>query len=74
MITQNVSTLKIHKLTKEQYDRELAAGRIDPNALYFTTTNEEDYTTKDELAAIEERVAALEAAVAMLRTLGASEA
>ena len=41
MITQNVSTLKIHKLTKEQYDRELAAGRIDPNALYFTTTDEE---------------------------------
>lgn len=73
MITQNVSTLKIHKLTKEQYDRELAAGRIDPNALYFTT-NEKDYTTKDELAAIEERVAALEAAVAMLRTLDASEA
>ena len=36
MITENLSTLKIHKLTQEQYDRELAAGRIDPNALYLT--------------------------------------
>ena len=36
MITENLSTLKIHKLTKEQYDRELAAGRIDPSALYLT--------------------------------------
>ena len=29
MITENLSTLKIHKLTKEQYDREFEAGRID---------------------------------------------
>lgn len=36
MITENLSTLKIHKLTQEQYDREFAAGRIDPNALYLT--------------------------------------
>lgn len=36
MTTQNVSTLKIHKLTQEQYDRELAAGNIDPLALYLT--------------------------------------
>ena len=36
MITENLSTLKIHKLTQEQYDRELAAGRIDENALYLT--------------------------------------
>ena len=35
MITQNVSTLKIHKLTQEQYDRELAAGNIDKNAIYL---------------------------------------
>jgi hypothetical protein len=59
MITQNVSTLKIHKLTKEQYDRELAADRIDPNALYFTTTDEEGvdlsgYATKEELEVIGE--------------------
>ena len=36
MITENISTLKIHKLTQEQYDRELAAGNIDENALYLT--------------------------------------
>lgn len=36
MNTENLSTLKIHKLTQEQYDRELAAGRIDGSALYLT--------------------------------------
>lgn len=36
MITENLSTLKIHKLTQAQYDRELEAGRIDPSALYLT--------------------------------------
>ena len=36
MNIENLSTLKIHKLTQEQYDRELAAGRIDENALYLT--------------------------------------
>ena len=36
MITENLSTLKIHKLTKAQYERELAAGNIDENALYLT--------------------------------------
>lgn len=36
METTNVSTLKIHKLTEDQYKRELAAGRIDENAIYLT--------------------------------------
>lgn len=36
MITENVSTLKIHKLTQEQYDTALAAGNLDENALYLT--------------------------------------
>lgn len=36
MITENLSTFKIHKLTQAQYDRELEAGRIDENALYIT--------------------------------------
>lgn len=35
MITNNLSTLKINKLTQEQYDRELAAGNIDENAIYL---------------------------------------
>lgn len=42
MITENLSTLKIHKLTKAQYERELEAGRIDPNALYLTPDEEID--------------------------------
>jgi hypothetical protein len=52
MITENLSTLKIHKLTQEQYDRELAAGRIDENALYLTPDEEIDlsaYATVDDL-------------------------
>jgi hypothetical protein len=34
--TENLSTLKIHNLTKEQYTRELEAGNIDENAFYLT--------------------------------------
>lgn len=52
MITENLSTLKIHKLTKEQYERELAAGRIDENALYLTPEEEVDlsgYATVEQL-------------------------
>lgn len=52
MITENVSTLKIHKLTQEQFDRELEAGRIDETALYLTPDEEIDlspYATKDEI-------------------------
>lgn len=40
MVTENLSTLKIHKLSQNQYDRELAAGNIDPNALYLTPEEE----------------------------------
>lgn len=50
MITENLSTLKIHKLTKVQYERELEAGRIDANALYLTpdeTADLDDYATQD---------------------------
>ena len=48
MITENLSTLKIHKLTQAQYNRELAAGRIDENALYLTPDEERgtNITTK----------------------------
>lgn len=42
MQTQNVSTLKIHKLTQAQYERELAAGNIDEYALYLTPDEEID--------------------------------
>lgn len=36
MNTENLQTLKIHRLTQNQYDRELKAGNIDENALYLT--------------------------------------
>jgi hypothetical protein len=39
--TENLSTLKIHKLSQEQYERELEAGRIDESAIYLTPG--EDY-------------------------------
>jgi hypothetical protein len=52
MITENLSTLKIHKLTQEQYERELAAGNIDASALYLTPEEVIDhsiYATKQDL-------------------------
>ena len=50
MITENLSTLKIHKLTQKQYERELENGNIDENALYLTPDEEIDlsgYATID---------------------------
>ena len=46
MFTENLSTLKIHKLTQEQYDRELAAGNIEDYALYLTPDEEIDIATQ----------------------------
>lgn len=40
MKTENLSTLKIHKLTQAQYDREREAGRLDETALYLTPDEE----------------------------------
>lgn len=48
MITENLSTLKIHRLTQAQYDRELEAGNIDPNALYLTPEKEPIFIQNDE--------------------------
>jgi hypothetical protein len=36
LILETLSTLKINKLSQAQYERELAAGRINPNELYLT--------------------------------------
>lgn len=36
MITTNLTTLKINKLTKAQYDAALAAGMVSENELYMT--------------------------------------
>ena len=52
MRTENISTLKIHKLTKEQYERELASGNIDETALYLTPDEDVDlsnYATIEQL-------------------------
>ena len=35
MNTENLSILKIHKLSQEQYNRELAAGNIESNSIYL---------------------------------------
>ncbi len=54
MITENLSTLKIHKLTQKQYQRELENNNIDENALYLTPDEEIDfsgYATLEDLAA-----------------------
>ena len=50
MIIENLSTLKINRLTQEQYDRELVAGSIDESAIYLTPYEEIDWSrvyTKD---------------------------
>jgi hypothetical protein len=52
LITENLSTLKIHKLTQAQYDRELSAGNIDANALYLTPDEDVDlsgYATQEQV-------------------------
>ena len=36
MITKNLSTLQIHKLSKNQYDREYQAGNLSTDILYLT--------------------------------------
>lgn len=36
MITENLSTLEIHKLTQEQYEKALSEGRINERAIYLT--------------------------------------
>ena len=50
MITENLSTLKIHKLTQEQYERELKEGRIDPNAIYLTPDDRAEVNVQSDWA------------------------
>ena len=47
MTTENVSILKINKLSQAQYNRELDAGNIDENALYLTPYKEIDLSIYD---------------------------
>ena len=41
MITENLSTLKINRLTQEQYDAALTNGSINANELYLTPDDNE---------------------------------
>lgn len=41
MLTENLSTLKINRLTQEQYDTALTNGSINANELYLTPDNNE---------------------------------
>ena len=52
-ITEVLSTLKIHKLTQEQYDEAVINGTLDNNALYLTPEEEIDlsgYATVGQLS------------------------
>ena len=42
MKNEFLTTLKIHKLSQEQYDRELSAGNLDETALYLTPEEDLD--------------------------------
>ena len=66
MTSKNISILKIHKLTQEQYNRELEAGRIDENALYLTPDDDdEEYYTKSE---IDSKIEELNVAISDINT------
>ena len=45
MLTENLSTLKINRLTQEQYDAALTSGSINANELYLTPDDNELYTS-----------------------------
>lgn len=48
--TEILSTLKIHKLTQDEYDQEVINGTVDENALYLTPDEEIDlsgYATEE---------------------------
>lgn len=56
MKVENVSTLKIHKLTKAQYDRELEAGRIDESAVYIQDITIDDVLSDDSTNPVQNKV------------------
>ena len=52
MITENLSTLKINKLSQSQYDRELESGNIDENALYLTPDESVDLASPQTVSGV----------------------
>ena len=69
MKTENLSTLKIHKLTKAQYDRELAAGNIDANALYLTPEDTTVASHTHQISDVTNLQSSLDAKVPTSRTI-----
>lgn len=58
MITENISTLKMHKLTQEQYNREFINGNIDEKAIYLVPEEERvgnlsDLKTNDKTSIVD---------------------
>ena len=49
MITENISNLKVQKLTQEQYDTALQNGTLDNNSIYLTPTEIKDYALRSDL-------------------------
>ena len=41
MITENLSTLKIHKLSQEQYDKAVENGNVNANEIYLTPADDD---------------------------------
>lgn len=52
MQTENIPTLRIHRLTQDQYDTQLLQGNINENELYLTpyeSPNLSSYIKKDSV-------------------------
>ena len=49
MIIENIPSLKVQKLTQEQYDTALQNGILDNNSIYLTPTEIKDYALKSDL-------------------------
>lgn len=58
MKTENLSTLKINKLTDKQYKREYEAGNIKANELYLTpdNTEQEIQNLQDNIDLLDEKI------------------
>jgi ABC-type transporter Mla subunit MlaD len=73
---KTLSTLKIHRLTQEQYDREKKAGTLDPDAIYLTPDDSDSIQQEisqhianinDALTAAQQAIAELQANYAALQ-------
>ena len=56
MITENISTLKIQKLTKDQFQNGLENNILDDTSIYLTPVEIKDYALKSELNIVKENL------------------